>query len=102
GAAGTAAEEGLDGNLLLSRACAQRVGAGKIRELDLAPVREGHRGGAAIDGDAGIVGHARPRAREGVEQRGLAGIWVAGHHDEGWAGAKAVRTHGKATSISFD
>src|SRR5690606_34487209 len=64
---------------LFERARDERVGAGQIDEGDRAPV-ERKRALKRRYGDAGVVADAGRAAGEVVEQRALAGVWVAGDH----------------------
>jgi hypothetical protein len=88
---GVAREDLVDGDLLLRGARRERVGAGHVREL------HGHRSErdarrAAIHGDARVVARAGARAGERVEERGLAGVRVAGDdHAEGRAHVRSAR-----------
>ena len=73
-----AAEDLVDRHLLVGRMGAQAVGAGQVDQLGRRPVGQRDPARGARDGDARVVADARPRAGQGVEDRGLAGVGIAG------------------------
>ena len=89
--AGAASEQRLDGNLFLARAGGEGVRPRQIGQLDRPAAGQRDRGRSAIDGHAGIVGDARARAGQRVEDRGLAGVGIARHQHQRVARRRWVR-----------
>ena len=77
---GFAREQEVDGGALVLGVGEERVGAGQVDHADVAAAQL-EVALLLLDGDAGPVAHALARAGEGVEQRRLPAVGVAGDRD---------------------
>ena len=82
-------------HVLVGRLRDQAIGAGQVNDLDRATIRQHGASGLLLDRDAGIVGDLLPQSGEGIEQRGLAAVGIAGEGDsEGADGGHGRRGRG--------
>ena len=103
-----AAQHGVDRHLLVARSRAEAVGARQIDQVRRAEAGNLDDSRRARDGDAGVVADLDVRAGERVEERRLAGVWIARDEDDGsrglgpgWRGRRGrspARTHGHTCS----
>lgn len=88
GQLGQAGQQHVARDLFIERVGAEAVSAGEIEHPDVRR-RALEPALLAFDGDAGVIADLCAQTGEGIEQRGLAGIRVAGQGDVGLAGFHA-------------